>query len=426
MLATNARTTGRVARLEYFMLTEPTNRICPLCRRAAAGNGLPARTRLCDGCRAMLETIIPQKAFSNGNNSVSSQYAVAAARQIEVAAPIEFETQAGASAPVPQVDDYEMVSLEPVIDDKEDFLEEPEESFAGLAAPDEKAFNATASNSPLVKPEAFAPPARFEIVDSPSPSEMAETTASPSAEAQNDSNAFIATVDRPEIETEQIAAQTHDSSDLKTSLDENATDPWDDPLPAWEYSRNEWPIALTEQRPKSFARFAVPIAIAALIAGVALVYFIVTKPRPEDSQPPLSVYTPDPTEQQPAAGTAPSATAQPATSSLAPAPDASSPAPIQETPSNDGNETKWRHSLQAMASQNADEANQFAERLVRAGVPAYVISADLGSRGIWHRVRVGRFNTADEAQRFAVEARARAKAAGVTLKQLNLCEYEKP
>ena len=79
-----------------------------------------------------------------------------------------------------------------------------------------------------------------------------------------------------------------------------------------------------------------------------------------------------------------------------------------------------------MASQNEAEAKQFAEKLVRAGVPAYVVSAELGQRGKWHRVRVGSFLTADEAMRFAIEARERAKAAGVALKDLNLCAYEKP
>jgi cell division protein FtsN len=58
-------------------------------------------------------------------------------------------------------------------------------------------------------------------------------------------------------------------------------------------------------------------------------------------------------------------------------------------------------------------------------VPSYVVSADLARRGRWFRVRVGRFNTAEDAQKFAKEAQLRAKAAGMSL-QLIVSQYEQP
>jgi cell division protein FtsN len=58
-------------------------------------------------------------------------------------------------------------------------------------------------------------------------------------------------------------------------------------------------------------------------------------------------------------------------------------------------------------------------------VPSYVVSADIARRGRWFRVRVGRFNSAEDAQRFAGEAQQRAKAAGISL-QLVVSQYDEP
>jgi cell division septation protein DedD len=62
--------------------------------------------------------------------------------------------------------------------------------------------------------------------------------------------------------------------------------------------------------------------------------------------------------------------------------------------------------------------------LVRAGVPAYIMSIDIPRRGKWFRVRVGRFPTADEAGKYAPQARQRARAAGISL-ELIVCDFEK-
>jgi cell division septation protein DedD len=82
-------------------------------------------------------------------------------------------------------------------------------------------------------------------------------------------------------------------------------------------------------------------------------------------------------------------------------------------------------SLQAASFPNQAAANAFSERLARAGVPAYVVAADIPKRGRWYRVRAGKFATAEEARRYAVEWRQRARAAGIGI-DLVTCNYDQP
>jgi septal ring-binding cell division protein DamX len=60
---------------------------------------------------------------------------------------------------------------------------------------------------------------------------------------------------------------------------------------------------------------------------------------------------------------------------------------------------------------NPDEAasNALAERLKSNGVDAYVVRADLGAKGIWFRVRVGRYETSEEARAKGSSMRASGK-----------------
>jgi cell division septation protein DedD len=84
-----------------------------------------------------------------------------------------------------------------------------------------------------------------------------------------------------------------------------------------------------------------------------------------------------------------------------------------------------RYSLQAASFPNQAAAGEYVEKLIRAGVPAYTVHADIPGRGRWFRVRVGKFVTSDEAARYAAEARQRARAASVDL-NLIVCDYQKP
>ncbi len=387
-----------------------------MCKSAAKINGHPGSTRLCEACRLMIETILPRRASTL---AAHPQYAVSVAGRLETARPVVF-----AAKTETQEEDYELVSLEPETEAKKDFMEEAEEIFERAAAPAE-----TASTEAS---ETFTSPAQVEAFDKNALSQpgaempmafksigQARTIEEEVPQAPSLSYAEQS-IAKPHV------AQTETASELKTSIDEKAIDPWDDPLPAWEYSRNEWPIIVAAKKKSKFAKLKTPIAIGVLAALAILAYFAL-KPPAEKPQEQISVATPELNEQpKPEAATA--APAQP------PASDEATTTPAQTTtaqtiPSqnaaSDEGSAKWRYSLQAMASQNEAEAKQFAEKLVRAGVPAYVVSAEL-RRVKWHRVRVGSFISADEAMRFAMEARERAKAAGTILKSLNLCAYEKP
>jgi cell division septation protein DedD len=96
--------------------------------------------------------------------------------------------------------------------------------------------------------------------------------------------------------------------------------------------------------------------------------------------------------------------------------------PVETTPAATGQPMV---SLQAASFPNQAAATAFSERLAKAGVPAYVVAADIPKRGRWYRVRAGKFATAEEARRYAAEWRQRARAAGIGI-DLVTCNYDQP
>jgi cell division septation protein DedD len=100
------------------------------------------------------------------------------------------------------------------------------------------------------------------------------------------------------------------------------------------------------------------------------------------------------------------------------------PPASQSTPTEPVN-VDGKFALQAAAFSTQSEAEALAHNLKEAGVPSYVVSANLARRGKWFRVRVGRFNTAEDAQKFAGQAQLRARSAGMSL-QLMVVPYEQP
>jgi len=56
--------------------------------------------------------------------------------------------------------------------------------------------------------------------------------------------------------------------------------------------------------------------------------------------------------------------------------------------------------VQVGASQDRAEAQRMESKARAAGLKPYVVEADLGSKGIWYRVRVGAFEDKDSATRF--------------------------
>jgi cell division septation protein DedD len=66
------------------------------------------------------------------------------------------------------------------------------------------------------------------------------------------------------------------------------------------------------------------------------------------------------------------------------------------------------YTIQVSSSQNEADSRSLTDRLQSAGFhQAYMVRADLGVKGIWFRVRVGRYQSATEANRSAVELKAK-------------------
>jgi cell division septation protein DedD len=203
-------------------------------------------------------------------------------------------------------------------------------------------------------------------------------------------------------------------------------DPWEDPLPAWDYSQNEWPV-LEGPGKRGVQKLPRAVVLAFIILLVALLsYFLVYRPanaKRGTSDPGALAGGKDAhsgaaaEEQIPAS----SSSANPSTPVSTP----SEPATATSTAAHENNNAQGKFSLQAAAFSTESGANEFAEKLKHAGVPSYVVPADVARRGRWYRVRVGRFNSADEAQRFASEVQLRAKTTGLAL-QLIVCQYEQP
>lgn len=230
------------------------------------------------------------------------------------------------------------------------------------------------------------------------------------------------------------ASPVEDQSEDPMSIGEEAvTDPLEAPLPAWDYSHSEWPVLVGPSPPSSFKKLRSAIAAVVLLACATGFYFLIFRPSTPtrrtatDSGTTARVAVVEP--RAAAAGSADSdalAQAAPTPSDTA-AGAASPPAETvsREAVASNDDSAQGRFSLQAAAFPTLGGADEFAEKLKRAGVPSYVLPADLARRGRWFRVRVGRFNSAEDAQRFAGEAQQRARAGGLTV-QLIVCQYDQP
>lgn len=422
------------------MQAETLTQTCPLCRRSATDAHDAPGTRLCRDCRSMLAPILPRA------GAVQPDYAVALG-----AAPL-----AQASAPVLAREvDFDELAFTPAAAIDENFaqLDEDEEAVVffntppAAGAPAEARPAAFAPSFKPTAPEAFVTPDLYEAPevfiapdqyedDIEPATETATPVTLPVAPAHAQQAAFVAeatadetapatvTVPAADLSVEEPATNTAPSADLfaeaAAAPAAPPADPWDDPLPAWEYSHNEWPLLVKDKPPSRVSRIKWPLVAVLVIGIAAAAYFLFLRPHGEATatQQALTV----PAEQSPA----------PAPPAAKPTPQANAtPAAAQETkaaaqpPAGPAAEGQWKHALQAMASPVEGEANAFAERLKTAAIPAYVVRAEVNGH-VWYRVRVGRFATAEEAQRYGAEARSRARAAGVALKELQVTAYDKP
>ncbi|MFH1625432.1 MAG: SPOR domain-containing protein [Pseudomonadota bacterium] len=60
------------------------------------------------------------------------------------------------------------------------------------------------------------------------------------------------------------------------------------------------------------------------------------------------------------------------------------------------------YTLQVGSFQNKEQAEKLANKLKRKGYEVYVVSSNIPMKGVWHRVRVGHFETLQEAKKFGL------------------------
>jgi sporulation related protein len=206
---------------------------------------------------------------------------------------------------------------------------------------------------------------------------------------------------------------------------------------------NQWPLLLEQRQESKTARRSVTMLVAILaflLAGVGG-YFLFTRlliKRPAQDRAQMASAKTDsiPQAAKPAVNDGSSATAAPNQQPVNQAGDTEKTTAQQQASQNQSSAVaapqgsgapkgEGAFTLQAASFPNEAAAKQFSERLIRAGISAYVLPADIPRRGRWFRVRAGRFGSADEAGRYATQSKQRAIAAGLTL-QLIVCGYEQP
>ena len=427
------------------MHLEVSNKYCPLCKRLVAAGDHPDSTRLCEQCRSLIHTILP----GAGSNSFL------AADQAQATGQPNFATTGQLAALVPfneglsdtrinsQEHQTEFASFNPVTDFDEVEVDPGIEAeyFDDFGTIDDgELISAKALASPIdeatlrpVEPDA-ARPQVFLMAEPPDSFQNKTVT----VEARPPDETIKLNLLQAEEPGHLISLPHNVQADkdaetisgIDTTSEQEAADPWDDPLPVWEYSRNEYPLYVGVSERKRGLKLKPLLVSAALLLSLVAAYLVFQSrsavpqsQKAEVSSEQATVESVAPTQAanaiKPASDEAEKADAEKA--------DAEKASPVSsEASANVVAETQWRHALQALASSSEVEANLFAAKLVSAGIPAYVIPADIERRGKWYRVRIGGFNTAQEAQRYIADARLRAKAAGINLKDLNVVDYERP
>lgn len=405
-----------------------TEAICPLCKHpVGAGSGHSDPTRLCDDCRRIVQTI-----RSNTSTGVAVMEAPqpSSIPQPPKAIPVQTDVQildevvaqgtVWSAIPVGEPDLVGLDSLAGVDRDPFDIDELFEDVFSGSSVPAEwPRHSSEVSRETILQVSPAIPEPVHEAVP------QSESTLSVPAELADGPPAMAAVIDAAFASPADLTESDSESDSridctpdcppvLPLLRHEVVTDPLEDPGQNWTYSRDDYPLLVSRPGLSYAARLKLSIAAALVVCCVIAGYFLIYRQSIQAAQTKRSNV-----EQSSAA----TVTERP----LVPQPSAS--APGSEAPESQGLRTEddieGRYSLQAAAFPNEAGANEFCERLKRAGVPAYVVSAEIAGRGRWFRVRVGKFETAQDADRFASESRRRARAAGLNL-QLIVSSYDKP
>jgi cell division septation protein DedD len=406
--------------------------ICPLCKRELSAGTLD--TRLCEQCQTLIQT-----ASRSGDSSVMSVSA-SANQQLSVAHPQHFALPDNLPLELQELFDDSSVSsdsFEPdplfaaLFESQDEFVAAPpnDEQSNQVDTPEANLADGSVTASTLAIIEPAREETHLDRVDAEAESPNAERA----NESLSDGHAVTETQASADSTTPHVDVEGQ-IDDPKAIRDEVSADPWENPLPAWEYSQNEWPVLVGPRRDGPWARFKGPIVVLVILAFAAGSYYLIYR----QTSPGLATDSPAPIRASRVAEPRPSATstADSAAQDKAPLPSGDAPAKAEPkltqpvaneaaTATKEDSSPQGHFALQAASFPNRAAADEFAEKLKAAGVPSYVVSVDLPRRGTWSRVRVGRFNTAEDAQRFAAEAQLRARATGMSL-ELIVSRYDQP
>jgi cell division septation protein DedD len=456
------------------MQFETTKSICALCKSALApsADAYPGPSRLCRPCQQLVQTILPRAGLTvarqaapaveagihlghaedSATSETSFDYAEAIGRtesslfnpEEESYYKTELEIQPDPDETDDFVEDFPGAPHESLTDDLDDLSDHVSVDFSpsGSAA-NEEAVSAIDEASSYdrksveeaqlnvtqaygVQPASdYLPPITTPLTGETARENARDGLWSASVETQS---VEVNTVETDFIETNTV--EIGSAAAPARGYDQSAIDPWDNPLPAWDYSHSEYPVLLGPRKDSKRTKLWLPVAAGLLIVGLIAGYFILSQPNRElnQNQNSIAKLNTDPTAPDAEDDSAAAATRQQDAPPQASTDTTIAPATIAEAPQPPAlNELDGQATLTLQSAAFPDEAgaNDFSAKLIRAGIPAYVVPADLPRKGRWFRVRVGRFTNADDARKYATQSRLRAKAAGMDLDFI-VVEYGKP
>lgn len=372
--------------------------LCPLCKRSVSQEiAAQGSSRLCAECRSMIATIIPQN--RQAQTSVGTALATAPPA---VASVVTLPTPAPASASAPVQSVPERFAAEMIPARHPEPLEMPQAgNFATAEAP---SFSVAARAS--------------EIASLP---QTTTTVGNLALDSSLESQPFV------DAQTEAKAVEEDSPFNAAKTAKHVQSPVMDDVPPSWDNTPDQYhPRLVPEERSKSGASRHTAILALLVIAGLAggfLLFKAFFKPKTETAknEPQTQVQTQVPQSSVSALApvekpSAPPSTSAPQKNEAKPEPTtkaASPEKPALNLPDANENGGQGSLSLQAMLLSTPTAANDFVEKLKKAGIPAYVSPS--GSK---FKILIGKFATEADARHYIATAKERAKTVGVDLQGL--------
>ena len=411
---------------------------CPLCKHPVNANLEHSDpTRLCEDCQRIVQRIRPSAYANVGVIDPPPGRATPQPQMATVSQSVVQQISPGPTDGVPtltsfvetsQADFSEAADAEPALLDFDELFEyesfNNEASHEAPALPHDHSQDEDFSQSSAVETESIIAPV---VQPTAVPLAFSIPTAGtlPVAGAMQDLSDEITGYEQQSAARAVIASEEQAADSFQN---EAVTSPLNQPAQDWQFSPVEYPVLLGKAKQRRPLRFTLSLVAALVVCCGVAGYFLVYRPSIQASQGGTTIAQ-STSSQTKAAPAAESVVTQAPAQPVAAARESVSPDKAEQKTDQiprTANETSGgRYSLQAAAFPNETGANDFCDRLKRAGVPAYTVAAEIAGRGRWFRVRVGKFETAQDAEKFASEARLRARASGLNL-QLIISSYETP